>query len=251
MGYRRFSTKWWLSLPFTFGETWKKLTPRDATTQMMCYWWHGSLQFLVAETLFKNGANATYRICNAGWRDPSWSLTIYELNCLLFAQSAIRAKKVLEIGTYDGNTALNLAANLPDDGEVVTIDLGVQEEPGLALKVEDRLQNVVDQQIVGRQFKDTPESSRILQVLGDSAKLNWSSLGGPFDLAFIDGCHAYDYVKSDTDNVLSVMRPGGVVLWHDYSALPSVARAVDEYRNRFEPFGVLQGTRLAVGFVKD
>ena len=33
------------------------------------------------------------------------------------------AKRVLEVGTFNENAALNLAANLPEGGEVVTLDL--------------------------------------------------------------------------------------------------------------------------------
>ena len=162
----------------------------------------------------------------------------------------LKSKKVLEVGTYDGNTALNMAANLEDGGQVVTIDLGEGEESELALEVEERLRNVVDQRIVGEQFKDTPESARIRQVLGDSATLEWSKIGGPFDLAFIDGCHDYPYVVSDTKNVVSVMRPGGVVIWHDYTSMPSVAKGVDEMAHLFDSLYAVKGTRLAYGVVK-
>ena len=38
------------------------------------------------------------------------------------------------------------------------------------------------------------------------------------DFAFIDGSHSYDYVASDTRNVLKMMNhKKGVILWHDFS----------------------------------
>ena len=37
------------------------------------------------------------------------------------------------------------------------------------------------------------------------------------DFAFIDAGHTYLCVRNDTEKTLSVMRPGGLVLWHDAS----------------------------------
>jgi predicted O-methyltransferase YrrM len=250
MSHARFTFGWWLELPFNLGDTWKRMTPRDAMTQQTCYWWHGSLEREPLRRMFPGAKAVELAILNAEKPDPVWSVTLYELNCLLIAQRAIRAKRVLEVGTYDGNTTLNMAANLPSDGVLVTIDLPPQEaEPELAFAVDPKLRNVAGRHVVGAEFRDRPEKRLIKQVLGDSAKLDWRALGGPFDLAFIDGCHAYDYVKSDTNNVLSVMRPGGVVMWHDYTSMEDVARAVDEFKGRFKTLAALQGTRLAVGIV--
>ena len=36
------------------------------------------------------------------------------------------------------------------------------------------------------------------------------------DLAFIDGAHTDDYVRNDTEKIARMMRPGGLVFWHDY-----------------------------------
>src|SRR5690348_18093226 len=38
-----------------------------------------------------------------------------------------------------------------------------------------------------------------------------------FNLAFIDGNHAYEFAKSDTKNVLSVCAGEFAIVWHDYS----------------------------------
>jgi len=161
------------------------------------------------------------------------------------------ARRVLEIGTYDGNTTLNLAANLPPEGRVVTIDLPIEDPPSLALAVDsDKERNMTDRARVGAQFLDHPARAKITQVFSDSATLDFTTLGGPFDFCFIDGCHAYNYVKSDTDNVLRVMRPGGVVAWHDYAMMDSVSKAVDEYDGAFASLAAVQLTRLAVGITR-
>lgn len=68
------------------------------------------------------------------------------------------------------------------------------------------------------------------QIYGDTLHLDFRPWG-LFDVAFIDACHAYPYVSSDTRKALGVLRPGGVILWHDYGnpALPDVALAVDQF----------------------
>ena len=248
-GLRRFTWRWWLALPFSLRALWRRLTPPDQAVQGMSYWYHGALERRPVQAVFGRGAGARYVVENPGRRDPGTSTTLFELNCILMALREVDAARVLEIGTYDGNTTLNLALNVAPEGEVVTVDLPLEEGAELAIAVEDRMRNVTDRRGVGRQFQGHPASARIRQVLGDSAKLDWSSLGGPFDLAFIDGCHAYEYVKNDTEGVLSVMRPGGLVLWHDYAEMDSVSRAVDSFRPRFERLCAVEGTRIAVGLV--
>jgi hypothetical protein len=36
------------------------------------------------------------------------------------------------------------------------------------------------------------------------------------DLIFIDGSHAHSYVESDTKKALRMIKPGGIIFWHDY-----------------------------------
>jgi predicted O-methyltransferase YrrM len=92
--------------------------------------------------------------------------------------------------------------------------------------------------------------SRIEQVYGDSAKLDWSTLGGPFDLVLIDGDHTTPYVLADTRKALSVLAAGGIILWHDYE-WRSVSAAIDTAVRRGEPIHWIRGTRLAIGIFPD
>jgi predicted O-methyltransferase YrrM len=52
-----------------------------------------------------------------------------------------------------------------------------------------------------------------------------------FDLAFIDGDHAYEAVLADVKGVLPLLRPGGVLACHDRGedcCCPGVRQALDE-----------------------
>jgi len=165
------------------------------------------------------------------------------------------ARNALEIGTYDGNTALLLASNLPSDGTVATVDLPpdfeTQERESLAYtEVELNLTNRSD---LGRQYRGHPLASRIHQHYGDSAVLDWNRLGGPFDLIFIDGCHSEDYVAADSRNALKQLSPEGIILWHDYGMIPDVSKVVDRFAEETPNMNVfaLEGTRLALAMPKD
>ena len=81
---------------------------------------------------------------------------------------ASRARRVLEIGTYSGYSALSMAAALPDDGELITCD--VWEEA---------------QETARRYAAESPHGHKIDFRLGPALE-TIDSLDGPFDLVFID-----------------------------------------------------------------
>ena len=65
----------------------------------------------------------------------------------------------------------------------------------------------------------------------------WAHLAGhkfedeSIDLVFIDGNHAYKYVKLDIDVYWCKISPGGVMMGHDYGdrAFPGVKKAFDKF----------------------
>jgi predicted O-methyltransferase YrrM len=176
------------------------------------------------------------------------SVDVFELAVLCAFVKQRNAKNILEIGTFHGNTTLNLAANSPADARITTVDLPIQWSGQMALENPLDTYNPCDREKVGwqiKEIKESPYAGKVRQVFADSASLDWGTLDGPFDLVFIDGCHAYDYVRRDTANALAHTKPDGIILWHDYGNKADVARAVDEYSAGLD-IHVLQGTRLAV-----
>jgi predicted O-methyltransferase YrrM len=158
------------------------------------------------------------------------------------------AKNLLEIGTFDGNTALNLAANSPPDARVTTVDLPPDWNGRFEIGVPRFFHNVTDRRRVGLQYQNTIHAHKIHQVYGDSAKIDWTRMPIPFDLVFIDGCHFYEYVKKDTESTIQSLGRGGVLVWHDYGADRHVSKVVDESARRFKVYAI-QSTRLAVALV--
>ena len=170
-------------------------------------------------------------------RVVGFSLDLLELAHVLSVARFTGAKSILEIGTFDGFTALNLAANIDREGKVHTVDLPKYTE-------RDSPNNPYAPYVVGSKFKGEPEAAKIEQLWADSTKDDWRSFGGPFDMILIDGSHVYPDVKSDSANALKHLRPAGTVFWHDYGHYLGVSKALDELA-RDHYIAVIKGTRLA------
>lgn len=214
----------------------------------------GSLTFGViarqpVTDVFPGIQKITVTILRAFDRSFETSLDSHEILVLSAIVKYVEAKNILEIGTSNGNTALNLAANSPPDALITTVDLPHNWDGHLEFTVPDLMINVTERNEVGLQYKNTNYSAKIKQILVDSAMINWKAMAVPFDLVFIDGCHYYEYVKRDTENAMRYLKSGGLIIWHDYGMIYDVSKVVDEAAKRIKT-NVIQGTRLAVGFIE-
>lgn len=225
-----------------------RLLPVDSTARRIASWRFGELPRVALVDLFPGIEGVEVNLVNTFDRRTNLSVDIHELVVLASVARFTNARNLLEIGTYDGNTTLNLAANAAPDATLTTIDLPLDWNGNFAIDVPKLKVNVTDRSRVGLQYKGTKYANRIRQVLADSATLDWSTLSPPFDFVFIDGCHHYDYVKRDTENALRVLKPGGVLAWHDYGFIKDVSQLVDEIAERFK-VRVILGTRIAMGVV--
>ena len=220
---------------------------KDMEAYRIATWRHGSVPREHLSQIFPGIETVSVNLLNLYQRKIGLSADAGEVMVLCAIEKFMNASNVVEIGTYDGNTTLNLAANLPEGGRVTTIDLPPNWDSKFLYDVPGSHWNVTDRSRIGVQYRGTPYESRIRQVLGDSAKVDWQALHPPFDMVFIDGCHYRDYVRADTENALKHLRPGGVIVWHDYGDLKDVSRVVDETARRVT-VRVVRGTRLAVGW---
>jgi predicted O-methyltransferase YrrM len=171
-------------------------------------------------------------------RTISASLDLQELIHVLSVVKHTHAKRILEIGTFDGFTALNLAAALDDDGDVCTVDLSPDSE------ARAQVANACNPEVVGAKFRGEKEATKIRQLWADSRKTDWGEFGAPFDLILIDGCHDYPYVKNDSINAIKHTQAGGTVLWHDYGHYRGVSKALDELAQDHR-IVTIRGTRIA------
>jgi caffeoyl-CoA O-methyltransferase len=125
------------------------------------------------------------------------------LEMLVFISAA---RRVLEIGTFTGYSALSMAAGLPDDGHIVTCEVDPRHAEMARLHI-----------------SASPFADRIEVRLGRALE-TIRGLDGPFDLVFIDADKPgyVDYYEA----VLPKLAPRGVIvadntLWGGAVADPS------------------------------
>lgn len=116
----------------------------------------------------------------------------YQGRVLSIFSHLTQPKRILEIGSYTGYSAICLAEGMQDGGELITIDRN------------DELESLVQEYI-----ERSENSGRIVQKIGDAMEII-PKLEGEFDLVFIDAdkSNYLNYYKMIIDKVPS----GGVIL---------------------------------------
>ena len=125
-----------------------------------------------------------------------------EILRLAEAVAAIKPQRILEIGTYRAGTLL-LWSQIASH-KVVTCDI---ELPPVKIPLYEQFpppgSNCVVQPLKGNSheesFKDTVKAA----------------IGGPVDFLFIDGDHTEKGVEQDYDMYHGLVRPGGLIAFHD------------------------------------
>jgi Methyltransferase domain len=178
-------------------------------------------------------------------------VNLAELAVLATAAASVSAGfEIVEIGTFDGRTTLNLVINSSPHLAVFTLDLPPETAPKFDLAPGERA--FVEKPRSGRHFVEAaPEwagpAKRISQLFGDSATFDWSAHVGRAGLVFVDGSHAHDYVMADTDTALKLIAQKGMVIWHDYGVWEGVTRALEEIEaSRHLRLRHVRGTSLVV-----
>lgn len=104
----------------------------------------------------------------------------------------IRPKRILELGTFSGYSALSMAEGLPEGGELHTIEVFDENEAFLR-----------------KWIGGSPWADRIHLHIGDALDII-PTLGDNWDLVFVDA-DKRDYVKY-YETLLPRMNPGGFIL---------------------------------------
>lgn len=168
-------------------------------------------------------------------------MRIEELVILVGIVRYLQPKRLVEIGTAEGRTTLNLALHSPPDAEILTIDLPPEAPPSRFESGCDYRQMGISEP--GNLFHHHPLADKIRLVLADSTRFDWSPYQQSVDFIFIDGAHDYQSVRKDTENALRIVRPNGVILWHDYTIVQGVTVWLNELCQHL-PVVWLEGTTL-------
>jgi caffeoyl-CoA O-methyltransferase len=132
-------------------------------------------------------ARATYEFSDL----PQMMVGRLEGRFLKLLVGAIGARRVLEVGTFTGYSALSMAEALPADGEIVTHDIN-ERHAAFAQQWIDR----------------SPYADRIRIVVGPATE-TLKQLEPPFDFAFIDADKPNN--RNYYEQALRLLRPGGLI----------------------------------------
>ena len=122
---------------------------------------------------------------------PQMTTGRIEARLLKLLARLVSAKRILEIGTFAGYSALSMAEALPEEGELVTCE----EDPvviGFARKYFDLSKN----------------GKKITQMEGPALE-SLESIKGPFDMAFIDADK--ENYGNYYEAILPMIRSGGLI----------------------------------------
>ncbi len=179
------------------------------------------------------GEKAKCVLLNPTRRDGNLSLDAQF--CIACLVKHYKPRRIFEIGTFNGNTTLQMAVNSGNDCQIFTLhyDPAKLETPDSKFKLAEG-----DKKYIGNQemvFRSTPYENKINLLFGDSAQFDFYPYYGRMDFVFIDGSHAYDYVRNDTEQAFRMLGEKGVIIWDDYDASwPDVIRYLNELAQQKE-----------------
>ena len=167
------------------------------------------------------------------------------LGDLLALGALVRTRQpqtIFEFGTFKGQTTLTMALNAPETARLYTMDLGPTNRGELD-DIEE-WQKHFDTTNVGEHYRRSRYANRVTQLFGDSRAFDTTPYQGKMDFVYVDACHEYDYVRSDSEKAFEMLAADGIVAWHDYStAFPGVRRYLEELALTREVFWV-EGTQV-------
>lgn len=224
---------------------------KDNTAFEIASWNKGSLPRLTINEIFPGIDVIDIYLLRTFDRYGRQSLKYKETLIINTIVKIMQPANIMEIGTYEGNTTLNMAANSPDTCKIITIDLPEDQNIKFALPVPAAYQKSYEPAFINTQLKKNQEYAyKIEQWQYDTATIAWNDLHTTFDIIFIDGCKHPDYVWHDTNKALQKIEGnGGIIIWGNYADNQEVSRIVDEQPKFIKKYAV-KDTRLAIGIVE-
>ncbi|MCA9125515.1 MAG: class I SAM-dependent methyltransferase [Planctomycetales bacterium] len=181
-------------------------------------------------------------------RSHKWAMPEHELLTLGALTKILQPKLVVEFGTFMGGSTLSMAANMPADGKIVTIDL----DPAARSTHVHGMGVGLSQFDVGCLFRGTRYASMIEQRFANTVEFHDRDLLDAADLVFVDADHTYEFAKRDTRTAMTFVKSTGTILWHDYTWEPKnpecvgVTKTVNEFWEQFGCCSQIAGTRFAL-----
>ena len=180
-----------------------------------------------------------FRLQNFDIPEPKYengNISFFETVIMCLLCKNLSPNKILEFGTFNGRTTINIAANVSDNAEIVTVDLKKEQKEdtkypleGIKDKDEHDELGYVGNTMKLYQRHDIKLKRKIKQLWMDTAKFPIETYEKYFDFIFIDASHTYENVLNDSYTALKCIKNKGFILWHDYNGWPGVTKALDKF----------------------
>ena len=122
---------------------------------------------------------------------PQMTTGRIEARFLKLLARLVGAKRILEIGTFAGYSALSMAEALPEDGELITCEIDPEAI------------------VFAKRYFDLSPHGKKIGLLEGAALDSLKSISGPFDMAFIDADK--ENYSNYYEAILPMIRYGGLI----------------------------------------
>lgn len=160
-----------------------------------------------------------------------WSMSRDDSEVLRWLFRELNPRRHFEFGTWEG-AGVTLVGKATD-AEIWTVNLpdGERDVEGQPLYPAPSGLPTDAGMSIGWMYRAAGIEERVHQILCDSSDLDLESLPvGSFDTVLIDGGHTEEIVARDTQWAIQLLRPGGIVIWHDFCPVTGVVRRSDSVR---------------------
>lgn len=137
-----------------------------------------------------------------------------ELEVLVALIASIRPAGIIEIGVNEGRTAKAILQNIDGIERYQGVDVMAGYIPAMAVQRKEVPTKP------GWMATEDPRFELILRPRG-SLDLQPDDLS-PCDVVFVDGDHGHAAVRHDIKLAEKIVRPGGMIIYHDYHHLGTV-----------------------------
>jgi len=130
---------------------------------------------------------------------------------VLCSAAASRPGPCLDLGTSFGRSAFKLATNVGGH-PVFTVNMLPEQAAAAGVHVT----HVLTKAQIGSYCRERGVAN-VRQVYADTGNWRPDAAVADLALAFVDACHDTDAVRRDSHLCWQRLRPGGLLLWHDFS----------------------------------
>jgi hypothetical protein len=144
---------------------------------------------------------------------------LLETAVLLALAKLVCPRTFFEIGTFLGIETLNMAANLPADSRLYTLDLDDESFKKIQPDESDKPLTVIHMEMQHNlAFLGSRYEKKITRLYGDSNSFDFSPFHSQMDMIYVDGGHDLRTLTSDTENAFRALTKDhpACIVWHDF-----------------------------------